>query len=198
MKPPHLQGNRVRLEPLVLSHAVELWPVDATTWTYMSRYLRSVEELAAWLDERLDAQREGRAEAWLQRDAGGAAVGVTSMVNLREKRAEIGHTFLKPEARRSGINLEAKLLLLRYAFDTRGLERVQFRTDGANQPSRAAIEALGARFEGMLRRHRQRPDGSWRDTAVYSIIRPEWPSLERALVARLDARHPVGARASGA
>jgi hypothetical protein len=101
--------------------------------------------------------------------------------------AEIGSTWLASSAQRSGSNTESKLLMLSHAFDSWGVLRVTLKTDSRNARSRRAIERIGARFEGIRRAHARAVDGSVRDTAYYSIIRPEWPGVRAALTARLTA-----------
>jgi len=101
---------------------------------------------------------------------------------------EIGGTWLTASAQRTGVNTEAKLLMLRHAFDTWDAERITFKTDARNARSRAAIERVGAQFEGIRRVHLRASDGGVRDTAYYSIIRAEWPDVRTGLEARLAAR----------
>lgn len=109
-------------------------------------------------------------------------------MDLANRRLEIGATWLLPEARGSVANLESKLLLLEHAMDALGVQRVHIQADVRNGRSRQAIESLGATFEGILRRHLVLPDGSTRDTAVYSILADEWPALRLALQARIATR----------
>jgi RimJ/RimL family protein N-acetyltransferase len=101
---------------------------------------------------------------------------------------EIGYTWLAQDAQRSVINSEAKLLMLDFAFDVLRVERVFLKTDARNQRSRSAIERIGARFEGVLRRHMPAADGGVRDTAMFAFIAPEWPDARARLVARLASR----------
>jgi RimJ/RimL family protein N-acetyltransferase len=99
--------------------------------------------------------------------------------------AEIGATWLAASAQRTSVNTEAKLLMLRHAFDTWNVERITFKTDARNTRSRAAIERLGAHFEGIRRAHVRASDGGIRDSAYYSIVRDEWPAVRKGLEARL-------------
>ena len=117
----------------------------------------------------------------------GELVGTTSYYDIDAERRSlaIGHTWLARRWWRTGLNTEAKLLLLAHAFDTLGAERVVWHTDIRNLGSQAAIERLGATREGVLRRHRRRPDGSWRDTVQYSMVAPEWPTARARLTVRL-------------
>jgi RimJ/RimL family protein N-acetyltransferase len=99
--------------------------------------------------------------------------------------AEIGATWLAASVQRTSVNTEAKLLMLRHAFDTWNVERITFKTDARNARSRAAIERLGAHFEGIRRAHVRASDGGIRDSAYYSIVRAEWPAVRTGLEARL-------------
>jgi uncharacterized protein len=142
----------------------------------------------------LAAGHRGERVPWVQRCARtGAVVGATSYYDIDpERRAvAIGHTWLGRPWWRSGINTEAKLLLLGRAFDELGAVRVAWHTDIRNTRSQAAIERLGATREGVLRMHRQRPDGSWRDTVQYAMTVDEWPNAQARLRERLRRTAPV-------
>ncbi len=119
----------------------------------------------------------------------GRVLGSTRYLALRPEHlsVEIGWTWLHPDAWQTGANVEAKLLMLGHAFDVWGCRRLELKTDALNERSRAAIEALGASFEGIHRRHQLVRDGENRDTAWYSILDDEWPSVRERLAARLDA-----------
>lgn len=119
----------------------------------------------------------------------GAIVGATKLgdLDLENESAHIGWTAYDPRVWATAVNPETKLLLLALAFD-HGFGRVKLQADAVNARSRAAIERLGARFEGVLRRVQRRPDGSWRDTAVYSILADEWPAVRAGLEGRLAER----------
>jgi len=135
--------------------------------------------------------RRGTERCWTIRDAvDGRLLGSTRYLNidLANSRLEIGATWLLPEARCSVANAETKLLLIDYAFDRLGMRRVHIQADVRNERSRRAIESLGATYEGVLRAHIVLPDGSSRDTAVYSIVASEWHELRPALVERVAAR----------
>ena len=110
-------------------------------------------------------------------------VGMTTFMNIdaTNKRLEIGSTWYRKSAQRSGMNTEVKYLMLRYCFDALTCNAVEFRTDFLNRPSRAAIERLGAKLDGVLRAHMIMPNGTVRDTAVYSITHYEWPSVKANL-----------------
>ncbi len=116
-----------------------------------------------------------------ERPVGGPPLGALDI----PRTAEIGATWLAASAQRTAVNTEAKLLMLRHAFDTWDVERITFKTDARNARSRAAIERVGAHFEGIRRAHLRASDGGIRDTAYYSIIRSEWPAVRAGLEARL-------------
>jgi RimJ/RimL family protein N-acetyltransferase len=183
----------VRLEPLDERHVSDLLAAGAgdDTWRYMPRpapkELADVRGMIALASEEAAAGRE--VPFAIVERASGLAVGSTRYIDLqRPHRAlEIGWTWIGAPWRRSAINTECKLLLLRHAFEILGAHRVTFKTDARNERSRRAIERLGARREGILRRHRVCWDGSVRDTVVYGIVDAEWPSVKVALMERLTA-----------
>jgi RimJ/RimL family protein N-acetyltransferase len=124
----------------------------------------------------------------VRRASSGALVGTTTLevLDLRNESAHIGWTAYAPEVWGTGVNAETKLLVLGHAF-AHGFGRVQLQADVRNERSRAAILRIGATFEGVQRRMQQRADGSWRDTAVYSVLADEWPSVRAGLEQRLAA-----------
>lgn len=159
----------------------ELW----RTW-YTS--IPSPEGMAADIDRRLAEHAAGHVVPWAILDAGtGTAVGMTTYLNLDEthRRLEIGSTWLARRVQGTAINPATKLLLLRRAFEDLGCLAVEFRTHWHNHQSRAAIARLGAKQDGVLRQHRILPDGSLRDTVVFSILDTEWPAARAGLLARL-------------
>jgi len=119
---------------------------------------------------------------------GDRPIGTTSFLDLNptHNSIEIGSTFYSKDFWRSFVNTEAKFLMLSEAFEVRGVERVTLKTDSLNQRSRNAIERIGAKFEGILRHHMRRPDGSWRDSAYFSILREEWPDVKQSLLGKLQ------------
>lgn len=143
-----------------------------------------VEETLAWIRETLARVPGTEVPFAILRRADGRPVGSTRYMDIQRpnRGLEIGWTWLGPDARRTPVNTECKRLLLGHAFDDLGAVRVQLKTDGDNVRSQRAIERLGARREGVLRRHRRRWDGSWRDTVYYSVLDDEWPAVR----ARLD------------
>jgi N-acetyltransferase len=118
-------------------------------------------------------------------------VGMTTYLNAEAEvpRLEIGSTWTARSAQRTGVNAESKLLLLAHAFDVLGCLAVEFRTHWHNQQSRAAIARLGAKQDGVLRNHRRMPDGSFRDTVVFSVVDAEWPAVRSGLRHRLVQRY---------
>ncbi|MEI6220709.1 MAG: GNAT family protein [Actinomycetes bacterium] len=120
----------------------------------------------------------------------GLAIGTTSFLDLNptQKSLEIGSTFYAKEHWRSFVNTECKILMLTEAFEVRQAERVTLKTDSMNERSRAAILRLGATFEGILRHHMLRPDGTWRDSAYFSILKSEWPAIEEHLANKLQSQ----------
>ena len=123
----------------------------------------------------------------VKRNDNGAICGMTNYMNVDaiHRRIEIGSTWYAQSAQRTGINTESKLLLLTHAFDTLDCIAVEFRTSFFNAPSRAAITRLGAHQDGILRNHQRHPDGTLRDTVVFSILQSEWPTIRSHLRARL-------------
>jgi RimJ/RimL family protein N-acetyltransferase len=184
-----LEGRLVRLEPLTRSHEDGLWEAsrDPATWTWLAIVQPSRAELRAWLEEALDSARSGRELPFVTISHTSGVVGSTRFMALRPeaRSVEIGWTWLHPSAWRTGVNAEAKLLMLGQAFDGWGCRRVELKTDALNERSRRAIEALGASFEGIHRKHMLVRGGENRDTAWYSLLDDEWPAARERLLARL-------------
>ncbi len=196
---PVLQGERVLLEPLDERHVPGLLAAaaaDPAIWTWLFARLDDEGALRAWLADALRARDAGTEVPFATLDAKtGRVVGSTRYLAVvpAHRRLEIGWTWLAPAAWGTGINVEAKLLLLAHAFDELGAMRVELKTDARNERSRAAILALGARFEGIFRKHMQMADGRIRDSAWYSITDDDWPAVRSRLEARLEApRGPAG------
>jgi RimJ/RimL family protein N-acetyltransferase len=188
-----LEGDLVALEPLEEAHADELWAAAQAPeiWQWLARIGSTREYFDRWLELSLVAHHERREGVFASRDRrNGAIVGSTRYLALRpaDRALEIGWTWLNPAAWRSGINVEQKLLLLGHAFETLGCVRVELKTDARNERSRAAMAAIPAQFEGIMRKHMIVPDVGQRDSAYFSVIEEEWPSVRANLVRRL-ARH---------
>ncbi|MEV6873636.1 GNAT family protein [Amycolatopsis sp. NPDC051128] len=186
--PPTLSGQHVRLEPLTSEHAKGLFEAgtDPGIWAWLSS--RQPADLPA--AERMVEQALADPDRWpfAQIDvASGRVAGTTSYYQIVAKHRilSIGHTWLGADWQRTGLNTEAKLLLLTHAFETLGAQRAAWETDIRNLRSQRAIERLGALREGVLRAHRIRPDGSSRDTVTYSMLAPEWPAAKARLNERL-------------
>ena len=188
---PLLEGRLVRLEPLDPSHADGLWEAshDPRTWSWLSvAQPASRAELDAWLAAALEAA-EGGSELPLVTLHHERIVGSTRFLALRpeHRSVEIGWTWLHPSAWGTGVNVEAKLLMLGHAFETWECRRVELKTDARNERSRGAMEAFGATFEGVHRKHMLVRGGENRDSAWYSVTDDDWPDVRDGLAARLRA-----------
>ncbi|HEX6969442.1 MAG TPA: GNAT family protein [Micromonosporaceae bacterium] len=192
-----MHGTHVVLEPLGRAHAAQLFTAtaDPQVWQHLTRpQPRDEDDMRALIDAALVAHRRGERVPWAQRCArSGEVVGTTSYYDIDEKRrtVAIGHTVLGRPWWRTGVNTEAKLLLLARAFEELGAVRVVWHTDVRNERSQRAIERLGARREGVLRMHRTRADGSWGDTVQYSMIIDEWPTAQARLREMLCRPRPA-------
>jgi N-acetyltransferase len=186
--PVTLENAVVRLEPLSMAHADDL---AAATVGLEHAWYTSVptpETIGADIALRQEWAASGSMNPWaVRRLDTGRVVGMTTFCNIDEphRHVEIGHTWLGVEAHRTAINTAAKLVLLAHAFEACDAIAVELRTHWHNRQSRAAIERLGAKQDGVLRNHRIGPDGILRDTVVYSILPPEWPAVRRGLEERL-------------
>jgi RimJ/RimL family protein N-acetyltransferase len=184
-EPVVLENDHVRLEPLEPAHATDLEHArEGLEYAWYTSVPSSVEAEIAWRMTEADA---GRMTPWAV-TVGGRAVGMTTYCNidLAHRRVEIGHTWLSPAVQRTAVNTAAKLLLLGHAFERCDAIAVELRTHWHNRQSRAAIERLGAKQDGVLRNHRVTPDGILRDTVVYSILPHEWPTVRQGLLSRLS------------
>jgi N-acetyltransferase len=187
-----IHGRLVALEPLSLAHEAGLLEAareeELFTW-FPQRLCESPEELRRWLSSSIEAAELGREVPFAIIDRRtGEPVGSTRFLEIRLEhlRVEIGWTWLAKRAWGTGINVEAKLLLLGRAFEQVGCRRVEFKTDARNERSRGALDALGAQFEGILRKHMVLRAGAPRDSAYYSVIDDEWPALKARLEQRLE------------
>ncbi len=187
-QPVTLCGRLVRLEPLSLAHAPSLFQalaIDPTIWRWWREVPPTeVAGMEAFLQDLLNEQAAGRVIAFAQVEvATGRPVGSTTYMNIsrRDRGLEIGNTWLGKSWQRTGMNTEAKYLLLRHAFEELGAVRVQLKTDSRNVQSQTAIARLGAVREGVLRKHMLVRDGYIRDTVMFSIIEVEWPGVKTRL-----------------
>jgi RimJ/RimL family protein N-acetyltransferase len=188
--PTTLSGNHVRLEPLHASHAADLQEAvrDGELWQLWYTAIPSPEGMAAEIERRLSLQALGSMCPFAVIDpTTGRAVGMSTYMNIdpAHRRVEIGSTWYRQSVQRTPLNTEAKRLLLAHAFEQLNCIAVEFRTHFFNQPSRRAIERLGAKLDGVLRSHQINTHplaaGALRDTCVYSIIASEWPNVRAHL-----------------
>ncbi len=200
LAPVVLEGHGVRLEPLDARHERDLTAAaaDGALWELWYTSVPAPSETRAYIERALAGQRDGRMLPWVVRDLATRAVaGSTRFHDVVPEidRVEIGYTWYAKSWQRSHVNTACKLLLMTHAFETLDCKTVGFRTDKFNFASQRAIEALGAKKDGVIRRFGTRRDGSARDVVIYSIIASEWPEVKLHLKNRL-ARH--GSRASEA
>ena len=193
VEPVTLTGQGwVELEPLSRQHVSEIAAAasDGDVGSLWYTGAPSPQTAAQWVDGRLALQQPDVGLTFVVRRLDGTLIGSSSYMNVDppNRRLEIGNTWYAASARRSGVNSETKLLMLGHAFDELGCVAVEFRTHFFNFASRTAIERLGAKLDGVLRSHQLVPDGTRRDTVVYSILDIEWPTVRRHLQFRLD-RH---------
>ena len=205
LKAQVLRGGLVRLEPLDHRHAAELAvAAEENRGSYEFTWVPRADEVRAYIDAQLGRAATGQLAPYAQvLTATGKAVGVTAYWEPRSwltddqlDAVEVGFTWLAGSAQGTGVNAEAKLLLFRHAFEEWGVSRVDLKTDARNDRSRAAIQSVGARFEGVLRNWSRSwapgEDGRLRDSAIYSITAAEWPECRAGLEARVG-RYKSGA-----
>ena len=191
VEPVTLEGRHVRIEPLAREHedAVRAAAADGELWRLWYTSVPAPDKTAEWIDAALDVRtRLGGMPFVVRETSTGDLVGATRYFNVdaANRRLEIGHTWYAKRVQRTAVNTECKLLLLTHAFEALGCIAVEFRTSSFNFRSREAIARLGAKQDGILRSHQILPDGTLRDTVVFSIIAPEWPAVKRHLVFRLE------------
>lgn len=184
-----LVGSLVSLEPITRAHVPELAPAgtDPTIWQFTTSRGDSPGAMQAYVDKLLRDWEQGSALPFaVRQNSTGQIVGCTRFKELdsNHRHAIVGSWYAQ-SAWRTGVNLEAKLLLLNFAFDQLGLIRIEFHTDARNARSRTSLERLGATLEGVLRAHQITRDGSLRDSAVYSIVASEWPQVRAGIADRL-------------
>ncbi|MGA7296648.1 MAG: GNAT family protein [Rhodanobacteraceae bacterium] len=189
-----LEGERVLLEPLTTRHVPGLADAaaDGCLWELLYTGVPEPDDTVDYVQQALAMQVDGLAVPFVvRRAADGRVVGSTRYCNIdaANRRLEIGYTWYAASAQRTAVNSECKLLLLQHAFETLDCIAVEFRTHWLNQRSRAAIARLGAKQDGVLRNHRILPDGSLRDTVVFSILASEWPAVKQLLRTRLARGH---------
>jgi RimJ/RimL family protein N-acetyltransferase len=189
--PVTLEGQHVRLEPLSPNHEEELLAAadDGELWSSLVTIVPTRDTMAEYIAEALEAQAKGSELPFvIIHKATGQAVGTTRFYNieLRNRRLDIGYTWLAASAQRTPVNTEAKLLLLTHAFEHWQVIRVELVTDVLNLQSRNAILRLGAKEEGIFRNHMVMPGGRYRDSVCFSIIESEWPAVKARLQAKLE------------
>ena len=193
VRPIVLERGGIRLEPLTDDHhdALAAAAADGRLWELWYTAVPPPGGMQTYVADALQGQRDGHMLPWIVRDAAsGAIIGSTRYHDIVPAldRVEIGHTWYAQSRQRTHVNTTCKLLLLGHAFDTIGCRVVGLRTDTYNFRSQRAIEALGAKKDGVIRHYGLRRDGTARDTVMYSILAAEWPDVRRHLELRL-ARH---------
>lgn len=191
LEPVRLSGKHVELVPLAMEHREELMRAveDGELWKLWYTKAPTPEGMGAEIERRLGLHAARTMLPFTVIDPGtGEAVGMTTYMNVDEanRRVEIGSTWYAKRVQRTGLNTEAKLLLLGHAFETLECIAVEFRTHFMNQQSRRAIERLGAKLDGVLRSHALVSNGTVRDTCVYSVIAGEWPAVKAHLMWELE------------
>lgn len=191
IKPVTLESRLVRLEPLSLSHVPELCKVglDSNLWTITMTLIRNEAEMRQYVETALRSQDAGTALPFATIDKkSGRVAGSTRFGNIDKvnRRVEIGWTWLGKEFQRTHVNTEAKYLMLRHAFEVWGCYRVEFKTDVINEKSRNALKRIGAKEEGILRRHQITASGRVRDSVYYSILDHEWAEVKRMLSEKIE------------
>ncbi|MBO0765093.1 MAG: GNAT family N-acetyltransferase [Hyphomicrobiaceae bacterium] len=213
LEPVTLTSGRVRLEPLGRRHAAELAEAvkDGELWRLWYTFIPPPEGMEAEIERRLGLQAAGSMLPFAVIDTGpgeaaaggsgrgvGRSVGMTTYMNVdgANRRVEIGSTWYRKAVQRTDLNTRCKLLLLAHAFESLNCIAVEFRTHVFNRQSRAGIERLGAKLDGILRSHQIAPNGSLRDTCVYSIIAAEWPTVKAHLEFQLSRPRSANAGSS--
>jgi N-acetyltransferase len=192
LDPVTLRGTHARLEPLSQDHCDGLTEAvkDGDLWKLWYTAVPKPQDMRKEIDRRLGLQASGAMLPWTVFDAAGQIAGMTTYMNVdaANRRVEIGSTWYAGRVQRSGVNTECKLMLLRHAFEKLDCIAVEFRTHFFNHQSRRGIERLGAKQDGILRNHQIAPNGTLRDTVVYSIIASEWPTVQAHLTYQLNEK----------
>jgi len=198
-RPITLEGGGIRLEPLTEDHHEGLVAAaaDGRLWELWFTSVPPPDGMRAYMAAALQGQQDGHMMPWVVRDSGSCAVlGSTRYHDIVREidRVEIGYTWYSESRQRTHVNTACKRLLLAHAFETLGCQVVGLRTDNFNFRSQRAIEALGAKKDGVIRHHTMRRDGTVRDTVIYSILAAEWPDVRRHLDLRLARQGTRGGR----
>jgi RimJ/RimL family protein N-acetyltransferase len=193
LAPLTLEGHGVRLEPLTPAHSNDLVAAasDGRLWELWFTSVPEPDQAGTYIAAALDGQRAGHMLPWAVRELeSDTIVGTTRFHDIVPQidRVEIGYTWYAGKWQRSHVNTACKLLLLAHAFETLGCQVVGLRTDNFNFASQRAIEAIGAKKDGVIRHHYARRDGTVRDSVMYSIVVTEWRDVKRHLTTRLARR----------
>jgi RimJ/RimL family protein N-acetyltransferase len=192
LEPVTLRGAHARLEPLSPDHCDGLVEAvkDGELWKLWYTFIPRAEDMAKEIDRRLSLQKAGSMLPFTVFDAEGKIAGMTTYMNVdtQNRRVEIGSTWYARRVQRSALNTQCKLLLLTHALETLDCIAVEFRTHFFNHQSRRGIERLGAKQDGILRNHQIAPNGTLRDTVVYSILAAEWPTVKAHLNYQLNEK----------
>ncbi len=192
LEPISLHGPHAQLKPLSQDHCDGLTEAvrDGELWKLWYTFVPRAEDMSKEIDRRLGLQASGAMMPWTVFDADGNIAGMTTYMNVDapNRRVEIGSTWYAKRVQRSAVNTQCKLLLLDHAFEKLDCIAVEFRTHFFNQQSRRGIERLGAKLDGILRSHQLAPNGTLRDTVVYSIIASEWPTVKTHLTYQLNEK----------
>jgi RimJ/RimL family protein N-acetyltransferase len=192
LEPVSLSGPHAQLKPLSHDHSAGLTEAvkDGELWKLWYTFIPKPEAMGKEIDRRLALQAAGSMLPWTVFDADGKIAGMTTYMNVdaAHRRVEIGSTWYARRVQRSALNTQCKLLLLTHAFEKLDCIAVEFRTHFFNHASRRGIERLGAKLDGILRSHQIAPNGTLRDTVVYSIIAAEWPTVKAHLTYQLNEK----------
>jgi len=190
LEPITLRGPLATLEPLTVDHRDAMIEAvqDGELWNLWYTSIPSPDKMHAEIERRLNLQTQGSMLPFAVLDPKGRALGMTTYMNVdvTNRRVEIGSTWYRKSAQRTGINTQCKLLLLTHAFEDLRCIAVEFRTHFLNHQSRRGIERLGAKLDGILRSHQFASNGTLRDTCVYSIIASEWPTVRAHLTWQMN------------
>jgi RimJ/RimL family protein N-acetyltransferase len=188
LEPVTLQGPHARLQPLSPDHRDGLVDAIGDLSDIWYTAIPTADKMPAEIDRRLALQASGAMLPFTVVDADGRIAGMTTYMNVdaANRRVEIGSTWYAKRVQRTALNTQCKLLLLQHAFETLDCIAVEFRTHFFNHQSRRGIERLGAKYDGILRNHQIAPNGTLRDTVVYSVIASEWPTVKAHLTYQLE------------
>ncbi|MDB5619229.1 GNAT family protein [Tardiphaga sp.] len=190
LEPVTLKGAHARLEPLSPAHVDGLIEAIGDLSNIWYTAIPTADKMPAEIQRRLALQAAGSMLPFTVFDAGGKIAGMTTYMNVdaANRRVEIGSTWYAKRVQRTALNTQCKLLLLQHAFERLDCIAVEFRTHFFNHQSRRGIERLGAKYDGIIRNHQIAPNGTLRDTVVYSILPGEWPTVKAHLTYQMNER----------